>query len=65
MRPQDTSIYEAFMNGHSIGSLAKRHKLDKSQIRKVISRVSSERSSTESEVLHELHDDQAHSGRHI
>jgi Mor family transcriptional regulator len=65
MKQPDTSIYEAFMRGDSVGSLAKRFKLDKSQIRKVINRVGNERGITKSEVLYELHDDEAHTGRHI
>ena len=63
MQPQDISIYEAFMRGDSVGSLAKRFKLDKSQIKKVINRVSNERGIAKSEVLHELHDDKASAGR--
>jgi hypothetical protein len=55
MLPQDISIYEAFMRGDSVGSLAKRFKLDKSQIKKVINRVGTERNSPRPEVLHELH----------
>jgi Mor family transcriptional regulator len=43
------------MKGHSVGSLAKRFKLDKSQIKKVINRVGTERNSPRPEVLHELH----------
>ena len=59
MRHPDISIYEAFMRGDSVGSLAKRFKLDKSQIKKVINRVGTERNSTKPEVLHELHAAQA------
>jgi hypothetical protein len=47
------------MRGDSVGSLAKRFKLDKSQIKKVINRVGTERNSTKPEVLHELHAAQA------
>jgi Mor family transcriptional regulator len=65
MQQPDTSIYEAFMRGHSIGSLSKRYKLDKSQIRKVINRVGIERAIAKPEVLHELYADEAHSGRDI
>jgi len=65
MKQPDINIYTAFMSGDSVGSLAKRFKLDKSQIRKVINRVSNERCSTKSEVLHELHATTAHSGRDI
>ena len=65
MRQPDTSIYEAFMRGDSVGSLAKRFKLDKSQIKKVINRVGTERVITKPEVLHELHATTAHTERNI
>lgn len=65
MQPQDISIYKAFMRGDSIASLAKRYKLDKSQIKKVINRVGTERIITKPEVLHELHATTAHTGRDI
>ena len=65
MQPQDINIYEAFMKGHSVGSLAKRYKLDKSQIKKAINRANNERGFTKSEVLHELYADEAHSGRDL
>ena len=65
MQQQDISIYEAWMKGMSVGTLAKNYKLDKSQIKKVINRVSNERGITKSEVLYELHDDKASTGRNI
>jgi Mor family transcriptional regulator len=65
MRQPDTSIYEAFMRGDSVGSLAKRFKLDKSQIRKVINRVGTERVITKPEVLHELYATQTNTERNI
>jgi Mor family transcriptional regulator len=65
MLPQDISIYEAWMKGNSIGSLAKRYKLDKSQIKKVISRVGNERTITKPEVLHELYANETNAERHI
>lgn len=65
MLPQDISIYEAFMRGDSVGSLAKRFKLDKSQIKKVINRVGTERVITKPEVLHELYATQANTERNI
>lgn len=55
MQPLDINIYKAFMRGDSVGSLAKRYKLDKSQIKKVINRVGTERVITKPEVLHELY----------
>jgi Mor family transcriptional regulator len=65
MLPQDISIYEAFMRGDSVGSLAKRFKLDKSQIKKVINRVGTERVIAKSEVLYELYATQADTERNI
>jgi Mor family transcriptional regulator len=65
MRQPDTSIYEAFMRGDSVGSLAKRFKLDKSQIRKVINRVGTERVITKPEVLHELYATTTHIERNL
>ena len=65
MHQQDISIYDAFMKGHSVGSLAKRFKLDKSQIKKVINRVGTERNSTKPEVLHELYANETDTERHI
>jgi len=65
MQAHDINIYEAWMKGHSIGSLAKRYKLDKSQIKKVINRVGTERVITKPEVLHELYANQTDTGRNI
>ncbi len=59
MQQKDISIYEAFINGMSIGAIAKNHKLDKSQVKKVINRVASERKLNGTEVLLELPIDQA------
>jgi Mor family transcriptional regulator len=59
MTPQDIDIYKAFMRGDSVGSIAKRWKLDKSQIRKVVNRVSKEARSSVTEVLLELQSVQA------
>jgi len=65
MLPQDISIYEAFMRGDSVGSLARRFKLDKSQIKKVINRVGTERVITKPEVLHELYANETDTERNI
>jgi len=59
MTPQDIDIYKAFMRGDSVGSIAKRWKLDKSQIRKVVNRVSKEARGSVTEVLLELQSVQA------
>ena len=65
MQQPDTSIYQAWMKGDSVGSLAKRYKLDKSQIKRIINRVSSEAKLSGAEVLHELQDEEASSGRSV
>lgn len=65
MNEHDLAIFNAWFRGDSIGSIAKRYKLDKSQIKKVINRVSKERTNAEPKVLHELHDNQANTGRNL
>jgi Mor family transcriptional regulator len=44
MNPSDIEMYQAWMNGDSIGSIAKRYKLQKTQVRKVVNRVIEQRS---------------------
>ena len=65
MQQQDISIYEAFMKGMSVGALAKNYKLDKSQIKRIINRVSNEARPGQANILHELHDDKASQGRNL
>lgn len=65
MKQPDTDIYEAFMRGDSAGSLAKRFKLDKHQIRKIINRVGIERRVTSPEVLLTLSDEETSIGGSI
>ena len=65
MQPQDISIYEAFMKGMSVSALSKNYKLDKSQIKRIINRVSNESRPGQADVLHELHDDKATEGRNL
>lgn len=65
MQQQDISIYEAFMKGASVGVLAKNYKLDKSQIKRIINRVSNEARPGQANILHELHDDKASQGRNL
>ena len=65
MSQQDISIYEAFMKGMSVGALAKNYKLDKSQIKRIINRVSNQARPGQADVLHELHDDKATEGRNL
>lgn len=64
MKPHDISIYEAWMNGLSVGAIAKNHKLDKSYVKKVINRVSNDRPK-QPEVLQQLHDDQTLTGGQV
>ena len=54
MHQQDIEIYKAWMRGDSVGSLAKRYKLDKSQIKKVINRVGNKSNDSGAEVVYEL-----------
>lgn len=44
MNPSDIEMYRAWMRGDSIGSIAKRYKLHKTQVRKVVNRVMEQRS---------------------
>lgn len=59
MQPRDISIYEEFMKGMSVGAIAKNYKMDKSQIKRIINRVASETRSEQTDVLHELPDNEA------
>jgi Mor family transcriptional regulator len=62
---QDIDIYKAFMSGISVGAIAKKYKLDKSQVKRIINRVNAERINTGTEVLQQLHDDEADAGRSV
>ena len=53
MQPLGIEIYEAFMRGESIGAIAKKNKMDKGQVRRIVNRVVEERS-IGAEVVHEL-----------
>jgi len=59
VQQRDISIYDAWIKGMSIGAIAKNYKLDKSQIKKVINRVGSERRVSDPKVLLELSNDKA------
>jgi Mor family transcriptional regulator len=63
MKEQDIAIYSAWQRGRSIGDLAKAYKLDKSQIKKVINRVSKEPRVVSAEVVYQLPAEEAGSGR--
>jgi Mor family transcriptional regulator len=62
MNPSDIEMYRAWMRGDSIGSIAKRYKLQKTQVRKVVTRVVEQRSP---EALLELPGDQAGERRDV
>jgi Mor family transcriptional regulator len=53
VQPLGIEIYEAFMRGESIGAIAKKNKMDKGQVRRIVNRVVEERS-IGAEVVHEL-----------
>jgi Mor family transcriptional regulator len=65
MTQQDLEIFLAWFAGESTGSLAKKYKLDKSQIKKVINRVGKERAVPNTQILHELPADKASNGWNI
>ena len=48
MQLPDTEIFTAWMKGESVGSIAKRHKVDKSQIKKIVNRCMEQRTSGKS-----------------
>ncbi len=62
MTQSDIDMYEAWMRGDSIGSIAKRHKLDKTQVRRIVNRVMEQRSA---ETVLELQGNKAGAGRNV
>lgn len=58
MQPPATEIYDAFMRGESIGAIAKKNKMDKGQVRRIVNRVVEERG-VGAEVVHELQNKEA------
>jgi len=62
MNPSDIEMYQAWMNGDSIGSIAKRYKLQKTQVRKVVNRVIEQRSP---EAMLQLSGDEAGERRNV
>lgn len=58
MQKQDIDIYIAWMRGESIGAIAKKYKIDKGQVRRVVNRVVEERG-IGTEVVYELQDQKA------
>lgn len=39
MQQSDIEIYEAFMRGESAGAIAKKYKIDKSTVKRIVNRV--------------------------
>jgi Mor family transcriptional regulator len=58
VQPLATEIYDAFMRGESIGAIAKKNKMDKGQVRRIVNRVVEERG-VGAEVVHKLQDEKA------
>ena len=60
MHPSGTEIYHEWMKGESINSIAKRYKLEKGQVRRIVNRVVEQRSA---ETMRELPHEEADSKR--
>jgi len=58
VQPLATEIYDAFMRGESIGAIAKKNKMDKGQVRRIVNRVVEERG-VGAEVMHKLQNEKA------
>jgi hypothetical protein len=63
VKPSDIEVFEAWTNGESMGSLAKRYKTDKQKIRGIVNRVGNESWERGSTVVHKLSDEAAIVGR--
>jgi hypothetical protein len=64
VQPPGIEIYDAFMRGESIGAIAKKNKMDKGQVRRIVNRVVEERS-IGTEVVHELQSEEADEERRV
>ena len=64
MQALDTEIYHAFMRGESIGAIAKKNKMDKGQVRRIVNRVFQERV-VGAKVVHELQGKEADKERRV
>ena len=64
MQALDNEIYQAFMRGESIGAIAKKNKMDKGQVRRIVNRVVEERS-IGAEVVYELQGKEADKERRV
>jgi len=54
MKNLDNELLEIWQKGESIGSIAKRYKLDKSQVKRMINRAIESRKFSSAEVLQQL-----------
>jgi DNA-binding MarR family transcriptional regulator len=61
MKNLDNELLEIWQKGDSIGSIAKRFKLDKSQVKRMINRAIESRKFNSSEVLQQLPADETNS----
>ena len=57
-------IYDAFMRGESIGAIAKKNKMDKGQVRRIVNRVVEERV-IGAKVVHQLQGKEADKERRV
>jgi len=64
VQPLAIEIYDAFMRGESIGAIAKKNKMDKGQVRRIVNRVVEERS-IGTEVVYELQSEEADKERRV
>ena len=61
MNNLSNELFELWKSGESIGSIAKRHKLDKSQVKRMINRAAQSRRVGSSEILQQLPAEEANS----
>jgi Mor family transcriptional regulator len=64
MQPSDTEFFDLWMKGESVGSLAKRFNLNKTQVRRIVNRVVVKRE-LKSEDVCELQDEKAGEERSV
>ena len=61
MKNQDSELLAAWQKGESIGSIAKRHKMEKSQVKRMINCAIQSRRVGNTEVLQQLQTDKTSS----
>ena len=61
MNNLNNELFELWKNGESIGSIAKRFKMDKSQVKRMINRATQSRRVGSSEILQQLPAEEASS----